>query len=86
MPWLRYSRIQSASRSSSVVMRPPSPVVMFFVPYRLNAPCPKLPTRRPPNVAPCAWQASSTTARPCRSAMAMIAVHVGRQAEEVDRA
>ena len=31
------SLIQSANRSSVVVTKPPSPVVMFFVPYRLNA-------------------------------------------------
>ncbi len=52
--------------------KPPSPVVMFFVAYRLNAPCPKLPAFRPRNVAPWAWQASSTTARPWRSAIARI--------------
>ena len=45
---------------------------MFFVAYRLKAEGPKLPARRPRNVAPWAWQASSTTARPCRSAIAPI--------------
>ena len=67
-------------------MKPPSPVVMFFVPYRLNAPWPKLPTLRPRNVAPWAWQASSTTTSPWRSAIAPDHVHVGDEPEQVDRA
>jgi hypothetical protein len=68
-----------------VIMTPPSPVVMILLNWRLNAPAsPNVPSRCPRNVAPAAWQTSSTSTRPCR-ARGHERIHVRRRAAHVHR-
>src|ERR1700694_2541711 len=61
---------------SLVTTIPPSPTApRFLAGYKLKAAAPpKLPARRPPHIAPCAWQASSRTGTPCAPAKSTISL------------
>ena len=62
--------MRSAQSARSVVIMPPSPVVMFFTTWKLKAVrSAAAPMRRDPAAAPNACAASSTIVRPCRAAM-----------------
>ncbi len=70
MPCSAITRIRSAQSARSVVTMPPSPVVMFFTAWKLNAVRSlAAPMRRGPVAAPNACAASSTTTRPWRLAI-----------------
>ena len=77
----------SAASSSPVQTMPPSPVVMFFVGWKLKtqilrSPAGVRPTGPPLHEAPSAWAASSMTARLCLRAMSRISsIRQGRPAK-----
>src|SRR6266536_839977 len=74
MPWARSLRARSASASSSVVIMPPSPVVMTLRGWKLNTVWWAFePVRRPLYSPPTDGAASSTTSMPCSVAIALIA-------------
>ena len=69
----RSLRALSAKASSSVVIMPPSPVVITFRGWKLNTVwCAFEPTLRPLELPPMVGAASSTTSRPCCVAMSLI--------------
>ena len=70
----RSPRSRSAAASSSVVIAPPSPVVMLFLGWKLKqVKSANVPTFCPPTVAPSDGAASSTTFSPSPCARSMIA-------------
>ena len=73
------------ARSSSVVTKPPSPVIRFFVAYRLNIAGPNWPARRPRYVAPCAWAGVLDDREAVPVGDRDERVHVGHEPVQVDR-